>query len=288
MNPTPAGEAFQQNGVWYQDYNVQDPVTGQIVVKRYMHDGTNWVEAPVTQTSKIDLTKNIPDTPAGISLKKNVINLDKCLINLSKSSGINLGNHRAKVAAVIDYSGSMSHLYSSGAVQRALNRLIPLGLRFDDNGEVDVWLFHDYYKRLEGIDLRNFEHYVDEVMLGSGERYGGTCYAPVIRDLIQKYTVEDPSEMPTFVIFITDGDNSDKARTNEMVKDSSYHKMFIQFVGIGGSSFRYLEKLDDLTGRPVDNTGFIKVKDFDRLSDDELYTELLDQYVQWLKEMHLN
>ena len=48
-------------------------------------------------------------------------------------------------------------------------------------------------------------------------------------------------------------------------------------------SFDYLRKLDDLTGRRFDNTGFISVRDMDQLIDEQLYTKLLRQYVDWLK-----
>lgn len=286
MNPTPAGEAFQENGVWYQDYNIQDPVTGIISVERYMHNGVEWVKAPVKV--KIDLTKNIPNTVAGINLKKNVVNLDKCLVDLTKKSGLDMAYHRAKVAVVVDFSGSMSGLYRDGSVQRTLTRLVPLGLRFDDNGEVDVWLFHDGYKRLEGMDLTNFDNYVSEVIKKSGERYGGTSYSPVLGDVLRKYVDEEPSSIPAFVMFITDGANDDKRKTDDIIRKSSKHNVFIQFVGLDKDKrekFSYLRKLDDLSGRDVDNTGFFSIQDFDRLSDEELYNALLEQYIDWLKAM---
>ncbi len=298
MYPTPAGEAFQENGVWYQDYNVQDPVTGQVVVKRYMHNGSDWVEAPnqagdsyASFSSKVDLTKKIPNTASGINLKKTVVNLDKCLVSLTKKSGINLGNHVAKVAVVLDFSGSMRSLYRNGAVQRTLNRLVPLGLRFDDNGEVDVWLFHDGFRRLESMDLSNYETYVNEVIFGSGERFGCTSYAPVIEDVMRKYIREDPSSIPSFVIFITDGANDDKRDTDNIIRRSSEHNIFIQFIGLDGSRtepFTYLRKLDDLSGRACDNTGFFDISSFDNVSDDELYNKLLEQYVDWLKVKRLS
>lgn len=290
--PTPAGEAFQINGVWHQDYNVQNPVTGQMEVKRYMHNGVDWVEAPMQNsnaTTKIDFTKKIPDTAAGISLKKNIVNLDKCLVNLSKYKGIDMGMHRAKVAIVLDFSGSMRSLYRNGAVQRTVTRLVPLGLRFDDNGELDAWIFHDSYRRLDGIDLSNFENYVDEVIMGSGEKFGCTSYSPVLKDVFNKYIEEEPSKFPSFVIFVTDGSNDDRRKTDDIIRLTSKYNMFIQFVGLGtDDDFSYLKKLDNLTGRPVDNTGFIEVADFDRMNDDELYSKLLEQYVDWIKEMRIS
>ena len=60
--------------------------------------------------------------------------------------------------------------------------------------------------------------------------------------------------------------------------------MFVQFVGIGNENFNFLKKLDDLSGRKTDNTGFIRVKDMSKLSDEELYTEMLRQYKDWLNK----
>lgn len=282
--PTPAGEAFQIEGVWYQDYNVMDETIGQVVVRRYMHNGTEWV--PAQQSIKVDILKKIPDTTAGISLKKNVVNLDKCLVNLSKSSGLLMDSHRARVAVVCDFSGSMRQVYKNGAMQRTLTRLVPLGLRFDDNGELDVWLFHSGYRRIEGIDLTNFETYVDETILGSGERFGCTSYAPVLEDILRKYVREHPCDIPSYVIFITDGSNDDKRDTDNIIRRLSEYNVFVQFVGLGtDDDFHYLKKLDDLSGRRCDNTGFIEVADFDGLTDEQLYYELLVQYVDWLKVM---
>lgn len=279
--PRPVGDAYQNtDGVWEQEYEVWE--NNGWVKALYIHNGTDWVKKPV---STIDITKRIPDTEAGISLKKSVISLDKSLISLEKKSGFSFDGHRAKVAVAMDYSGSMSSLYRNGAVQRLLTRLMPLALRFDDNGELDVWLFDDKFRRINSMYLDNFDTFVQEEIMSKRWHMGGTEYAPVIEDMLHKYFVEDvdTSDIPTFVVFITDGANSDKPATDRIIKESSYKNMFIQFVGIGSSSFPYLEKLDDLTGRPVDNTGFIKVSDMERLSDEELFEMLLDQYPDWLR-----
>lgn len=286
--PQPVSEAVldQSRGIWVQDYQVWDGT--RWCIKQYKHDGVNWVEDDVVK-QKIDLTKRIPETTAGINLKKSVVNLDKSLVDLTKKSGINLTKHSARVAVLMDYSGSMSRLYSNGSVQKVLNRLMPLALRFDDNGELDVWLFEDEFRRFDGMTLDNFDTYVKNVINKSGYMMGGTEYAPVLADMLSKYFVEERVQnVPTFVIFITDGDNFDKKATDEIVRKSAKENVFIQFVGIGSASFNYLEKLDDLTGRVCDNTGFIKVVDFAKLSDNQLYDMLLDQYPDWLKVKGLN
>lgn len=284
--PRAVGQAYQNSaGQWEQEYEVWN---GSAWVKElYVHDGQNWNKKVISMQ---DLLKKVPDTQQGISLKKSAISLDKSLISLEKKSGIGFGSHRAKVAVVMDYSGSMSNLYRNGTVQNVLTRLMPLALRFDDNGELDVWIFHQSFYRIESMNLDNFDNYVKEEITSKGYRMGCTSYAPVLEDVLHKYFVEDAStsNIPTFVVFITDGNNDDKRATNNIVKESAYKNIFIQFVGIGNDSFEYLERLDDLTGRPVDNTGFIRVDDISRIDDETLFNRLLSQYPDWLRAKGLN
>ncbi len=222
---------------------------------------------------------------SGINLEKSIISLDKTLVNLTKKSGINLEKHMAKVAVVMDYSGSMAKLYKRGAVQDVLTRLIPLALKFDDNGELEVWLFNDGFARVEPMTINNYENYVNKEIRTLRFDMGGTYYEPVLRDILHKYFIEeaDTSNIPTFLIFITDGENFDPNQTDRVIIESSHKNIFIQFVGIGKEDFKYLQKLDDLPGRPVDNTGFIKVDDISQWNDEQLYSLLLDQYPDWLK-----
>ena len=95
---------------------------------------------------KISLSKD------KVNLEKHVVNLTKCVVDLSKKSNIDLGSAKAKVVVVLDYSGSMCKLYSNGTVQKTINRLVPLGLSFDDNGSIDVYLFQNDYRKLEDLD----------------------------------------------------------------------------------------------------------------------------------------
>lgn len=235
-----------------------------------------------------------------VNLEKHVVNLSKCIVDLSKKSGVALGSTKAKVVVVLDYSGSMSRLYSNGTVQRTLNRLVPLGLTFDDNGAIDIYLFQNDFMKLADLNLSNYENYVQHVIKASGYRMGGTKYAPVLKAIIEgsshkkagflgfsrksastEAIVDDGDA--TFILFITDGENTDRDETDNIIRKSSGMNVFIQFIGIGSESFRYLRKLDDMAGRVRDNTGFTKMKDLDRADDNELYTNVLDQFAKWLR-----
>lgn len=238
-------------------------------------------------------TPHTTPTPAAttstgkVTLQKAQDGLERHIVRLKKERGIDLSQHRARVFVVIDRSGSMSHLYRNGDVQEVLTRLLPLALKFDDNGELEVYVFNNSCRQLASMTLSNYENYVQTEILSKGYGPGGgTSYSPVIEQTMDIYN--DGSPYPAFGIFITDGENDDRSQTDRAIRKSSKYKIFYQFVGIGYESFSYLQKLDDLDGRAVDNTAFVKVEDFARLNDDQLFNKLLEQYPQWLQAMHLN
>ena len=255
--------------------------------------------------SKINLSKD------KVNLEKHVISLSKSVVDLSKKSSVDLGNTTAQVVVVLDYSGSMSGLYNNGTVQQTLNRLVPLGLTFDDNGAVEVFLFQNDHRQLVSMNLENYSNYVDEIVKKSGYSMGGTYYAPVLeavieghndtkvervetkgflgfkrsKDVFSKVHVDGlvNDSVPTYILFITDGANSDETNTTHLLRRVCEKNVFIQFVGIGQESFRYLEQLDTLSGRTRDNTGFCRMTDLNAVPDDVLYTKVLEEFANWLK-----
>ena len=228
-------------------------------------------------------TKQV-EQPVTIDMSKHQENLNKVVIDMSKGSKIDMSKHTARVALAMDYSGSMSELYYSGDVQDVITRLLPIALKFDDNGELESWLFSTQCDGLPAVNINNYKGYVDKVMLKSRMLMGGTRYAPVLEEIVKYYKDKHPSDIPAFVMFITDGENSDPRDTENIIRELSNYNMFVQFVGIGDENFNFLEKLDDLSGRKTDNTGFIKVEDINKMTDEELYTEMLRQYKDWLNK----
>ena len=226
------------------------------------------------------------NSSAKVILSKAEDGLERHIVRLKKEKNIDLSNHQARVFVVIDRSGSMSSLYHNGAVQDVLTRLLPLALKFDDNGELEVYVFNTHCTQMPSMNLKNYETYVKcEIMSKGFGPSGGTSYSPVVEQTISDY---DGSLLPAFGIFITDGENDDANATDKAIRKSSKYKILYHFVGIGYEYFRYLQKLDDLDGRNVDNTAFIKVSDFSKLDDEQLYAKLLEQYPQWLRAMNIN
>ena len=65
------------------------------------------------------------------------------LLNLAKKAEMTLkqkglGDHIAAVALVMDVSYSMSGMFRDGTVQTVIERVMGLGLNFDDNGAIDT------------------------------------------------------------------------------------------------------------------------------------------------------
>lgn len=229
------------------------------------------------------IAQNTTPAPMKIDMSKHAENLNTVLIDMSKSGKTNMSNHMARVAVAMDYSGSMSNMFNNGSVQDVITRLLPIALKFDDNGELESWLFSEGYERLEPVTAFNYERYVKNTMMNARMYMGGTNYAPALKDIVRYYKDKHSSNVPAFVMFITDGDNWDESATNAIIRELSNYNMFIQFVGIGnGSNFNYLRELDNLSGRKHDNTGFIAVRDMNKMDDQQLYTEMLRQYNDWL------
>ena len=192
----------------------------------------------------------------------------------------------SRVALVLDFSASMRAMYDNGVVQATIERLLPVAMQFDDNGEMELWIFSSDYHRMPNVSIKNFYGYVEREIMNGRYTMRGTNYAPVMRDIRKKYVVEDPANIPNYVIFITDGDALDEDSAIAAIKDLSYDPIFFQFVGIAEDRsvrFRLLSSLDDMDGRYVDNANFFKMSDATEGNDNEIYKKLLAEYPEWVE-----
>ncbi len=231
----------------------------------------------------------------------------KAQINLEK---VNLQKHRAKVALCLDISGSMSSLYSSGKIQELAEKILALGCNFDDDGSIDLFLFGANAHQAGEMNLDNFANFITQIE----KKYpleGGTYYGKAMTLIRQFYFPDNqgkklnqirPSSSPVYVMFVTDGNTFDEKITEQQLQWSSYEPIFWQFMAIGksqkdikqggfggwlsrafASDFTFLEKLDDLQGRLIDNANFFSVEYPHLIEDDLLYKLLMSEYPQWLK-----
>lgn len=215
------------------------------------------------------------------------VDLRKRIVDLSKKAAFAANKHRiegqrAQMVLVLDISASMNALYKSGVVQRVVERILGLAVAFDDDGQIDLLLFGTNAYPLPAVTLDEIEGYVERVILAQYKIREATNYAPPLRMLLKKYRAPQPA--PAFVIFITDGGNADRSATTEVIRELSGEPVFVQFVGIGKEDFPFLHKLDELSGRLIDNAGFMHVNDLDAIKDAELYDRLLNEFPRWLEK----
>lgn len=195
----------------------------------------------------------------------------------------NLQNCVARVALVLDISGSMSTRYSNGTVQQIVNKTLPLAVQFDDDGELDFWYYGSRPKRMPSVNMKNYTDAVPKTWRKLMESLGyGNTEPLVMQEVLQEYK---GSRLPAYVIFITDGGVGSESAIKKVLVEASREPIFWQFVGVGGSSYGVLERLDNMGGRYVDNANFFALDDFKKVSNEELYSRLLNEFPSWLNEV---
>jgi len=260
-----------------------------------------------------------------ISLEKRAATEAPQIVDLIKKASVSLdkkglGEHTARVALCLDISGSMSRLYRDQKVQQLIERVLALALRFDDDGAVDVFLFGTHGHVAGTLDLSNVTGYTD-TMLREFRLEGGTNYSTAMRLIRKHYFGSEESRtsihrdpVPVYCMFVTDGQTTDEKSATEQVRSSSFEPMFWQFIAIGESArevapktaaparkglfgraaslakpsqsqFRFLEELDDMAGRNVDNADFFAVADPTSIPDSELFDLMMTEYPAWLQQI---
>ena len=230
-------------------------------------------------------------------------------------SGLN--GQKAKVAIALDYSGSMSGAYMSGAMQRLVEKALALATQFDDDGAIDFFIFDSKAAYLGEISIDDFTGSVDR--LTKGRRMGSTNYADAfltIRDhfgfapaapsaqiappkrgffglgkaqpaptVPANLAPTTPADIPVYVLFLTDGAPDNQSKAVRALTEVSTAPIFWKFLSIGSQSMVFLEKLDTLTERFVDNANYEPVGDVDAISDAVLFKKMLTEFPDWLKEV---
>lgn len=231
---------------------------------------------------------------ATVSLEKKLQDKAPRLVSLAKNATVSLTKHRlqqvkARVAFVLDASGSMNGQFKKGNVQAVLDRIAVLAVQFDDDGAMDLWGFGQKHAKYPDVTLDNLDGYIAAIQ-GQGRKsfleilpgLGGTNNEPpVMEEVIDTFR---HSELPVFVVFITDGGISKTRAIKEAIRRSANYPIFWKFVGLGGSNYGILEELDRFTDRRIDNTHFFAIDNLASLPDERLYDLLLEEFKTWLDE----
>ncbi|MEU8664744.1 VWA domain-containing protein, partial [Actinoplanes philippinensis] len=238
---------------------------------------------------------------------------DRHLLELTKRAAVSLqkrglDQHTARVAICLDISLSMAGLYRDGKIQALAERVLALGMRFDDDASIDCFLFGIDSHSAGAMTPDNYRTHLHDVLLRH-RLEGGTYYGKAIKLMRRHYFGSDDSRrsphagLPVYVMFLTDGATFDEDVTRTQIRSASYEPMFLQFMGIGassrsagagkggwlrrtlagGSDFTFLEELDDIPDRYLDNADFFSVADPMQLGDGELFDLLMTEYPGWLQ-----
>lgn len=211
---------------------------------------------------------------------------------------------RARVGVNLDVSGSMTKMYRRGLVQKVVERILPLGLACDANGEIDVWGFSDRAALACVANRQNYKNIVEQEMMDGdldSVLWQGTQYAPAIQSNLDYYSRQDSpvanffrklfggeahESLPVINYFITDGENTDPGPTSVLFRHISDNDIQIYYllVGLGKAKYDYLREAATI----FPNVGFLAVDDLEQfLADDAIYEKLLPRELcEWLKHEH--
>lgn len=222
-------------------------------------------------------------------------------------------DQKVNVVLALDISYSMTGSFSSGKVQELVERLLAIGINMDINKEIDVYLFGERAHHAAKAYRENIDSFVNCKIMNRFSLEGSTLYAPVMKKIANDFgykkrgivqqqgnflgklfnaltgnaTQQDEltvMENPIVVFFVTDGENFDENQTESFIREISNQPIFWQFIGINGSFFPFLERLDNIDGRYIDNANFFDAGDISSISDNILYSRILKELPYWYKE----
>lgn len=235
----------------------------------------------------------------GISLEKRA---EKVNIILAKRNITQIPPVRVGLA--LDISGSTQSMYNRGVMQETVDRLLAVAMKFDDNGELDMWSFTEGFNRLDTATAADYNGYVKRAILENRriEKWGGTAYGPVMNDMVKHYFNPSPiaeakgmlgglfskkpaapsgSTAPAMGIVVTDGANSDRYEAAKIMREAQKHNIYWQMVGVGPDHyFSFIQEMAD----ELPNVGFINLNSLE-MTDEQLYEQVVgEEFCEWLKK----
>ena len=128
----------------------------------------------------------------------------------------------------------MHKLYDKGAMAELVQRVLALGLLLDEDSEIEIFLFGAESYHFGSINAANYQTFVAD-MLARHRLEAGTHYGKVM-SLIRQHYKEMVMRLPVYVMFVTDGDTSDRKQSEQQITEASREGIFWQFMGIGDDS----------------------------------------------------
>lgn len=198
-----------------------------------------------------------------------------------------------RVGVAIDVSYSMENLFQEtggggffskgnkqpSAVQNAFNQLMGVAVKFDDNGELDVFQFDsncDYV----GTSKPESGDYDQFIKNNNIRPRGGTKYGPIIRESMKFFFEKSDDTTPVLMLILTDGEPSDAREVEKAMAATTDQPIYFHMVGINGSrsNFPTIAHLADA----LPNVGEVYLPRLD-MSDQEIYSQLIcDELIEFV------
>lgn len=312
-------EVYKRNGAWKVRHVAQGFVNGLkgIATAFGVPIADDEPAAPPAATP----AATTPPPPKKVNLSKVdqvTADLEKKgsrLVSLQKAAAVSLKKNKldgvkARVIMVLDASGSTHRMWPK-TMQAATDRLATVALNLDDNGELEFWVYATGAKQFDNVTLSILDNYIANIQAGGtgasatpagkkggifGGMFGSSSGGGIVPGLgydnnepvVMKPILDDckgANDIPTLVLFVTDGGIDKDRDIQKLLVEASSFPIFWQFIGLGGSSYGVLEKLDTMTGRKVDNAGFFAIDDFQKITDAQLYDRMLSEFPLWLEKV---
>ena len=234
----------------------------------------------------VTLTKDATGAPAtnadvveargGVDMVKK---FNKAGISLSKRG---LDGIRAEAVLLLDHSLSMVGNYENGTVQKLVERALGFALQIDGDGNIPVIRFDSDTHSAVNVNLGNYAN-ISQSSLYQRSRMGST---DLTRALGEVFKMAKKTDAPLFVIIITDGVPDSTTTASEMVRKLAAYPVFLKFLAIPDRGYfpgkAYLESLDDMTGRVIDNADSKFIEDPAGMADLAFADAMTDEMDTWI------
>lgn len=233
-----------------------------------------------TPAQTVTLVKDAAGTPANDPSTFPVALSGVAAITVAELAKRKLEGMRAQVVLLVDHSGSMRPEFASGQVQQLINRILPLALLFDDDGNIPTIPFDGKIWPTLNVNASNFSTVVSDSIWKTNQM--GTTNLTDALEALKK--MAESSDAPIFAVVLTDGDPDDQASVEQTIVELARYAVFVKFMALKPVAF--LSKLDDLTNRLIDNVD-AKPEAGTSLnllacSDEEFIAALVDEYDTWI------
>lgn len=242
-----------------------------------------------------DLEKNLESIHQSSSVAKEAI------------TELKLVENSAEVVLCMDVSEQMEDYLDSGKAQIITNRILAFATHMDIDSHIDLFLFAERAFFIGSMNMKNFDGYIEDAM--SKYNLGGHADYVNVINLIRTTYLKNAKredkiasrETPVYVYFISNGETDEPEEIAREIASASYEPIFWQFMTMGTTQedlqkgllgwllrpfvddYSFLELIDDMKDRFIDNADFFNVNDPSAISDAEFYKLMMTEFPNWLK-----